>query len=52
MVAYSISDHTKRDFNIQANETIKLSSGYLNEEYNEVFKQMMLSEKVWLTDEE
>ena len=49
--SYSISDHTKRDFNIQANETIKLSSGYLNEEYNEVFKQMMLSEKVWLTDE-
>jgi len=49
---YSISDHTKRDFNIQANETIKLSSGYLNEEYNEVFKQMMLSEKVWLTDED
>jgi len=48
---YSISDHTKRDFNIQANETIKLSSGYLNEEYNEVFKQMMLSEKIWLTDE-
>jgi len=50
--SYSISDHTKRDFNIQANETIKLSSGYLNEEYNEVFKQMMLSEKVWLTDED
>lgn len=49
---YSISDHTKRDFNIQANETIKLSSGYLNEEYNEVFKQMMLSEKIWLTDED
>ena len=50
--SYSISDHTKRDFNIQANETIKLSSGYLNEEYNEVFKQMMLSEKIWLTDED
>lgn len=50
--SYSISDHTKRDFNITANETVTLSSGFMNEEYNEVFKQMMLSEKLWITDEE
>jgi len=42
--------HTKRDFNIKANESFTFSSGYLNEEYNEVFKQMMLSEKVWVTN--
>jgi len=47
---YSISSHTNRDFNITAKESITLSSGFLSEEYNEVFKQMMLSEKVWITN--
>jgi hypothetical protein len=27
-----------------------LSSGFLSESYNEVFKQLMLSEKVWITN--
>ena len=47
---YDRSLHTKRDFNIKANESFTFSSGYLSEEYNEVFKQMMLSEKVWMTN--
>ena len=47
---YDRSTHTKRDFNIKGNESFTFSSGYLNEEYNEVFKQMMLSEKVWITN--
>ena len=48
---YSISDHTKRDFNITASETISLSSGFVPESYNDVFKQLMLSETVWLNNE-
>jgi hypothetical protein len=48
--SYSRSVHTKRDFNIKAKESFTFSSGYLSEEYNEVFKQMMLSEKVWITN--
>ena len=48
--SYQTYNHTKRDFNIQANESISLSSGFLNESYNEVFKQLMLSEKVWITN--
>ena len=47
---YSRSSHTNRDFNITAKESTTLSSGFLSEEYNEVFKQMMLSEKVWITN--
>lgn len=47
---YNTYNHTKRDFNIVANESISLSSGFVNESYNEVFKQMMLSEKVWITN--
>ena len=49
--SYSISDHTKRDFNITASETISLSSGFVPESYNDVFKQLMLSETVWLNNE-
>lgn len=47
---YSTTQHVNRDFNITAQESTTLSSGFLNEEYNEVFKQIMLSEKVWVTN--
>jgi len=47
---YSTSNHVYRDFNLVGRESITLSSGFLGEEYNEVFKQMMLSEKVWITN--
>ena len=47
---YSSSNHVYRDFNVVGKESITLSSGFLSEEYNEVFKQMMLSEKVWVTN--
>ena len=47
---YSTYEHVNRDFNITAQESTTLSSGFLNEEYNEVFKQMMLSEKIWVTN--
>ncbi len=47
---YSTSNHVYRDFNVMGRESVTLSSGFLSEEYNEVFKQMMLSEKVWVTN--
>ena len=47
---YDSSSHVNKDFNVIGKESISLSSGFLSEEYNEVFKQMMLSEKVWVTD--
>ena len=47
---YDRANHVNRDFNVVGKESITLSSGFLSEEYNEVFKQMMLSEKVWVTN--
>jgi hypothetical protein len=47
---YNSSNHVNRNFNVIGNESVTLSSGFLSEEYNEVFKQMMLSEKVWVTN--
>ena len=48
--AYDYTNHVNRDFNVVGKESISLSSGYLSEEYNEVFKQLLLSEKVWITN--
>ena len=48
--AYSTSNHVNRDFNVVGKESVTLSSGFLDEEYNKVFKEMMLSEKVWITN--
>ena len=48
--AYDSYNHVYRDFNVVGKESVTLSSGFLSEEYNEVFKQMMLSEKVWVTN--
>ena len=48
---YNRTHHVNREFNVIGKESVTLSSGFLSEEYNEVFKQMMLSEKVWVTDE-
>jgi len=47
---YDRSNHVYRDFNLVGKESVTLSSGFLSEEYNEVFKQMMLSERVWITN--
>lgn len=48
--SYNRSNHVNRDFNVVGKESVTLSSGFLSEEYNEVFKQLMLSEKVWITE--
>lgn len=47
---YNRTHHVNREFNVIGNESITLSSGFLSEEYNEVFKQLLLSEKVWITN--
>jgi hypothetical protein len=49
-MSYSINTHTVKDFNVIGSESISLSSGYLSEEYNQVFQQLLLSEKVWITN--
>ena len=48
-VSYGTSGHQYRSFNVQGKERITLSTGFVSEDYNEVLKQMMLSEQVWLT---
>jgi hypothetical protein len=49
--SYSINRHQKRILNKQGNESLTLNSGFYAEEYNEVFKQLLLSEQVWINYE-
>lgn len=40
--------HHYQDFNINGRETIKLNTGFIEEENSTKIKQLLLSEKVWL----
>ncbi len=47
---YNIYEHSKQNFNSQAQEKTQLNTGYVSEDMNESFKELMVSEYVWLTD--
>ena len=46
--AGNISSHRNVDFYTTSKETLTINSGFVPEEFNEVFKQLMLSEQVWI----
>ena len=46
---YSVNQHTKQVYDVVANTSVTLSSGFYPEWANQWFEQLMLSEKVWLT---
>ena len=47
-LSYDTSRHQVSQYNKLGKESISLNTGFLSEEYNEVIKQLMLSEQVWL----
>ena len=47
---YSTTSPQVKVFNKNGVETISLNSGYYSEQYNEVVKQLILSEDVWIDD--
>lgn len=47
--SYFTHQHQYIDYNKQGREYVQLSTGFVSEDYNEVLKQMMLSEQVWMT---
>lgn len=46
--AGTISSHRNVDFYTASKETLTINSGFVPEDFNEVFKQLMLSEQVWI----
>ena len=47
-LSYDVSKHQYTSYNKMGRESIVLNTDFLSEEYNEVMKQLMLSEKVWI----
>lgn len=47
--SYSITQHQYTDFDVQGRQSMNLTTGFVSEDINEPIKQLMLSEKVWMT---
>lgn len=45
---YDRSSHQYKTFNVQGNKKITLNTGYVDESYNEVMQELLLSEQVWM----
>jgi hypothetical protein len=46
---YDTTSHQTRTLSTMAKESIVLNTGFVDDSYNEVIRQLMLSEQVWLT---
>ena len=45
---YNTKEHTKQVYNVESQRKLKINTGYVDESYNELMKELMQSEKVWL----
>jgi hypothetical protein len=47
--SYGITDHQYRNFDVKGRQSMILNTNNVSEDYNEPIKQLLLSEKVWMT---
>jgi hypothetical protein len=45
---YATNRHQYSTFHVNAKEKLSLNTGFYPESYNEVFRQMSLSDKIWI----
>lgn len=48
-LTYKTYQHQRTQFMVQGNDTIQMNTGFINDDYNQVIEQLMLSEQVWAT---
>ena len=48
--SYALSKHQEKKFMANGKESITVNTGYYPESYNEIVKQKMLAEQVWVDD--
>jgi len=48
--SYSTNQHSKKSYNTNGSESLILNTGFVNEAMNETFKELLVSEYVYLTD--
>lgn len=46
--SYNTQTHQLKKYNVKGNKRINIETGFLNQNYNETMKELMLSEYVWL----
>ncbi len=46
---YTVNQHQYANLSVTGKESITLNTGYVSQDYNEPIKELMISEKVWLT---
>ena len=46
--SYNTAKHQIKSFNVNAKESLSLNTGFLPEGFNEIVKQLMMSEEVWI----
>ena len=47
---YSKEKHQVRQFQVTGKESIQMNTGYIDESFNDIMRQLMLSEQVWVYD--
>ena len=47
---YSKEKHQIRQFHVTGKENMQVNTGFIDESFNEVIKQLMLSEQTWVYD--
>ena len=48
-VSYTTTEAAKRTYDIKANESISIKSGFVNEAMNTTFEEWLVSNLVWMT---
>jgi hypothetical protein len=48
-VQYNTASHQYENFLFKGNKKIQLNSGYLSEDNNTIFEQLLLSDRIWIT---
>jgi hypothetical protein len=48
-VSYTTTDAAKKTYDINANESISINSGFVNEAMNTTFEELLVSNLVWMT---
>jgi len=48
-ITYDLQKHQYKQFQKAGRENITMNTGYVSEQYNEVIKELLLSEQVWFT---
>jgi len=48
--SYAVTKHEEKKFLVNAKESITINTGFYPEDHNEIIRQMMLAEQVWVDD--